>query len=89
MPLAFAAAGGSNGGGVMSRAPSQKAPSGTQCPFLQAHPWMDPHTSGDGGLFRTSGTSYQGMMPRSRPPADSLADTRGATAKLAAPEAAR
>ena len=61
VPLAFAAAGGSNGGGATSRAPSQKAPSGTQCPFLQAHPLMDPHTSGDGGSSGTSGTSYQGM----------------------------
>jgi hypothetical protein len=60
VPLAFAAAGSSNGGGATSPAPSQTAPSGTQCPFLQAHPWLDPHSSGDGSSG-TSGTSYQGM----------------------------
>ena len=63
VPLAFAAAGGSDGGAGSSPAPSQSAPSGTQCPYLQAHPWMDPHSSGDGspGATGTSGASYQGM----------------------------
>jgi len=60
VPLAFAAAGGS-GGGATSPAPSQSTPSGTQCPFLQAHPWMDPHSSGGDGPSGTSGTNYQGM----------------------------
>jgi hypothetical protein len=60
VPLAFAAAGDSSGGAA-SPAPSQSAPSGTQCPFLQAHPWMDPHAGGGSGTGGTSGTSYQGM----------------------------
>jgi hypothetical protein len=30
--------------------------SGTQCPFLQAHPWLDPHGSG-GGAGTSTGSS--------------------------------
>jgi hypothetical protein len=47
VPMALAAAGSGD-----QAAPSQtqsQAPSGDQCPFLQTHPWMDPHGSGDGG----------------------------------------
>ena len=47
VPMALAAAGGSNGQTGPAQAQSQ-APSGTQCPFLQAHPWLDPHGSGGG-----------------------------------------
>jgi hypothetical protein len=63
VPLAFAAAGGSDGSAASSAAPSQSAPSGAQCPYLQAHPWMDPHSSDGGspGAAGSSGTSYQGM----------------------------
>ena len=61
VPLAFAAAGGASGGAAASPGESQVAPSGTQCPFLQAHPWMDPHSSGGGSPRGTGGTSYQGM----------------------------
>jgi hypothetical protein len=47
VPMALAAAGGSTApdGGTMS-APS----SSTQCPFLQAHPWLDPHGSSSGAV---------------------------------------
>ena len=42
VPLALA--GGSSAPGGSGTAQS----SGTQCPFLQAHPWLDPHGSGSG-----------------------------------------
>jgi hypothetical protein len=51
VPMALAAAGGSSGQATPGQTRSQ-APSGTQCPFLQAHPWMDPH--GSGGATGTS-----------------------------------
>jgi hypothetical protein len=46
VPMALAAAGGSatHEGGATS-GPS----SSTQCPFLQAHPWLDPHGQSGGG----------------------------------------
>ena len=60
VPMALAAAGGSAdsaGPGGQAQAP----PSGTQCPFLQAHPWLDPHgsTDGSGSPAETSGASGQ------------------------------
>ncbi len=60
VPMALAAAGGSAG----SPGPSgqtQSPPPGTQCPFLQTHPWLDPHgsASGAGSPGATSGTSSQ------------------------------
>jgi hypothetical protein len=67
VPMALAAAGGSNGAnsGAPAKTQSQAPPSGTQCPFLQAHPWMDPHDSPDGGGSGSgagsSGSSFQGM----------------------------
>jgi hypothetical protein len=56
VPMALAAAGSSPApDGQSSPAPSQG--SGSQCPYLQAHPWMDPHDSGGSG--DSSGASYQ------------------------------
>jgi hypothetical protein len=55
VPMAIAA--GSGGQTTPDRTQSQ-APSGSQCPFLQAHPWMDPHGSGDSGAGAT-GTSQE------------------------------
>lgn len=60
VPIALAAAGGGDG----SSDPYGYTPStdtGTQCPFLQAHPWLDPHGSGSdsGGPGETGGTSTQ------------------------------
>ena len=60
VPMALAAAGGSAGPpGTSGQA--QAPPSGTQCPFLQAHPWLDPHgsTDGAGSPAATSGASSQ------------------------------
>jgi len=54
VPMALAAAGGSAGPSGQAQAP----PSGTECPFLEAHPWLDPHGSSDGaGGAATSGAS--------------------------------
>jgi hypothetical protein len=47
VPMALAVA-GSGAQTEAGQSPSQ-APSGSECPFLQAHPWMDPHGSGDTG----------------------------------------
>jgi hypothetical protein len=59
VPMALAAAGSSpSPDGQTSPAPSQG--SSSQCPFLQAHPWMDPHGSG-GSAGDGSGASYQAM----------------------------
>jgi hypothetical protein len=33
--------------------------SSTQCPFLQAHPWLDPHGSAGGSGGATSGAGTQ------------------------------
>jgi hypothetical protein len=55
VPMALAASGSSHGAGDQTQA----APSGAQCPFLQAHPWLDPHGSSDGagGPAATGGAS--------------------------------
>jgi uncharacterized spore protein YtfJ len=45
VPMALAAAGGSTG---PEGSATTAQPSGTQCPFLQSHPWLDPHGSGSG-----------------------------------------
>ncbi len=60
VPMALAAAGGSAGPPGPS-GQAQAPPSGTECPFLQAHPWLDPHgsTDGAGGPAATSGASSQ------------------------------
>jgi hypothetical protein len=50
VPLALA--GGSAPAGAKAAAES----SGTQCPFLQAHPRLDPHGSG-GGAGTSTGSS--------------------------------
>ena len=51
VPLAFA--GGSAPGGAEAAAESP----GTQCPFLQAHPWLDPHGSGSGAGASTGSST--------------------------------
>jgi hypothetical protein len=51
VPLALA--GGSAPGGSEAAA----EPSSTQCPFLQAHPWLDPHGSGSGAGTSTGSSS--------------------------------
>jgi hypothetical protein len=57
VPMALAAAGGSPGPSGQAQAPS----AGTECPFLQAHPWLDPHgsTDGAGGAAATNGANSQ------------------------------
>lgn len=57
VPMALAAAGGSEGQAAPDQAQSQ-APSGAQCPFLQAHPWLDPH--GSDGATGASGSGATG-----------------------------
>lgn len=67
VPMALAAAGGSDGQTAPGQAQSQ-APSGTQCPFLQAHPWLDPHGSGGtsgGSATGTGGTTGGGATDTS------------------------
>ena len=55
VPMALAAAGGS-ASPQTSPDQAQTAPSGSQCPFLQAHPWLDPHGAGGGSNGTTSTT---------------------------------
>jgi len=43
VPLAFA-----GGSPALSGPGADAQSSGTECPFLQAHPWLDPHGSGSG-----------------------------------------
>ena len=57
VPMALAAAGGSAG---PEGSATTAQPSGTQCPFLQAHPWLDPHDAGSGAGAPT-GTSFEVM----------------------------
>ena len=57
VPMALAAAGGSAG---PEGSATTAQPSGTQCPFLQAHPWLDPHGAGSGAGAPT-GTSFEVM----------------------------
>jgi hypothetical protein len=57
VPMALAAAGGSAG---PEGSATSAQPSGTQCPFLQAHPWLDPHDAGSGAGAPT-GTSFEVM----------------------------
>jgi hypothetical protein len=57
VPMALAAAGGS-AGPQASPDQAQTAPSGTQCPFLQAHPWLDPHGAGGGSTGTTQEIVY-------------------------------
>ena len=57
VPMALAAAGGST---TPEGPETAVQPSGTQCPFLQTHPWLDPHGSGSGAGTST-GTSLEVM----------------------------
>ena len=57
VPMALAAAGGS-ADPQGSATPAQ--PSSTQCPFLQTHPWLDPHGAGSGAGAST-GTGVEVM----------------------------
>jgi hypothetical protein len=59
VPMALASANDSTApNGQSSPVPSQG--SGSQCPYLQAHPWLDPH-NGDGDPSSPTGASYQVM----------------------------
>ena len=60
VPMALAASGDTAGSPGQS-GQTQAPPSGTQCPFLQVHPWLDPHGSADGagGPAATSGASSE------------------------------
>ena len=51
VPMALAAAGGST---TLDESAAASQPSGTQCPFLQTHPWLDPH--GSAAASQPSGT---------------------------------
>ena len=57
VPMALAAADGST---APEGSATSAQPSGTECPFLQAHPWLDPHGSGSGAGAPT-GTSLEVM----------------------------
>jgi hypothetical protein len=48
VPMALAAAGDSPTPDGLS-GPAQTQASGSECPYLQAHPWMDPHGGGAAG----------------------------------------
>lgn len=56
VPMALAAAGGSTAPDDQA-VPAQS--SGTQCPFLEAHPWLDPHGSGGAGAATGAGASSE------------------------------
>lgn len=58
VPMALAAAGGSDGQ-TPGPAQSQAAPSSSECPFLQAHPWLDPHGSNGTDSGGMSGATQQ------------------------------
>ena len=57
VPMALAAAGGSTG---PEGSATSAQPSGAQCPFLETHPWLDPHGAGSGAGAPT-GTSFEVM----------------------------
>lgn len=48
VPMALADDGSTDYAGPLYQTGSQ-APSASECPYLQAHPWLDPHGSGGGG----------------------------------------
>ena len=54
VPMALAAARGST---TPDGSAAASQPSGTQCPFLQTHPWLDPHGSDSGGGTSTGTNS--------------------------------
>ena len=55
VPMALAAAGGS---AIPDGSSRQAQPPGAQCPFLQTHPWLDPHGNGAGA---STGASLEVM----------------------------
>jgi hypothetical protein len=57
VPMALADDGAMDNAGPLYQTGSQ-APSGSECPYLQAHPWLDPHGSGDGAGGATRETRY-------------------------------
>lgn len=57
VPMALAAAGGSTS---PEGSATSAQPSGAQCPFLETHPWLDPHGAA-GGSGASSGTSLDVM----------------------------
>ena len=54
VPMALADDGSTDYAGPLYQTGSQ-APSSSECPFLQAHPWLDPHGSGGGGSSGAGG----------------------------------
>ncbi len=54
VPMALADDGSTDYAGPLYQDGSQ-APSGSECPYLQAHPWLDPHGSGGGGSGSAGG----------------------------------
>lgn len=56
VPMALAAAGSTS----PDESAVQSLPSDGQCPFLQAHPWLDPHGAGSGAGAST-GASLEVM----------------------------
>jgi hypothetical protein len=54
VPLALAAVGGST---TPDGSAAASQPSSTQCPFLQTHPWLDPHGSDSGAGASTGAGS--------------------------------
>lgn len=58
VPTALAGNGSTDYAGPFYQTGSQ-TPSGSECPFLQAHPWLDPHGSGDGSSASGAGGAAQ------------------------------
>jgi hypothetical protein len=56
VPMALAAAGGST---TPEGSAAQSQPTTSQCPFLQTHPWLDPHGTGGTGGGTSSGASLE------------------------------
>lgn len=56
VPMALAEAGGAPAPDGQS-SPVSPHGSAAECPYLQAHPWMDPHGT-SGGSGGTGGASY-------------------------------
>ena len=60
VPMALADDGSMDYAGPLYQTGSQ-APSSSECPYLQAHPWLDPHGSGEGGSGGAGGVTQEIM----------------------------
>jgi len=58
VPMALADDGSTDYAGPLYQTGSQ-APSASECPYLQAHPWLDPHGSGDGSSGGAGGATQE------------------------------